>query len=381
MVLACAAVSGPVRSQEPPPQWTVADADALLEVVTGIAGDGLNPADYEPQRLRGAILSQRPGAVAEEIFLRVASDLDGGRDRHAYRPGWRIIDRTIGPAELRVLLTRALSEHMIAEALAGLAPRHPQYRALKAALAAAPPADKARRDALMADLERWRWLPPELGDRYLLVNVPAYEVQLVEAGKIVARHRVIVGKPATPTPQFIAEVTGITFNPSWIVPASIIAESIGRLVTRSPATARLRGYVWTRAAKGGLAVTQKPGPGNALGLVKFEMPNPNTIYLHDTPSKELFDRDARAFSHGCIRLDRPLDLAETLLAGRPDWARPSIDAAVMRGATVTAPLTAHLPIYVVYFTMVPEADGQLTRLHDVYARNASVIAGLKAPHP
>ena len=128
-------------------------------------------------------------------------------------------------------------------------------------------------------------------------------------------------------------------------------------------------------------MTQKPGPGNALGQVKFEMPNPNTIYLHDTPSKELFDRDARAFSHGCIRLDRPLDLAETLLVDRPDWARPSIDAAVMRGATVTAPLTAHLPIYVVYFTMMPEADGQVTRLPDVYARNASVIAALKAPHP
>jgi L,D-transpeptidase YcbB len=271
------------------------------------------------------------------------------------RAGWRIgeNDKAI---DLSARLAAALARNDVDGFYAALRPRSTDYEALRKALLSET--DAKRRALLIRNLERWRWLPLDMGHRYLLVNAAGFEVGLWEDGRRVARWRVIVGKPSTPTPVFSATVTGVTINPWWDVPPSIVAESVGRLTRRSPAEARRRGYVW-----GNGSYRQRPGPGNALGLMKLVMPNPYRVYLHDTPNKALFEQPVRAFSHGCIRVDKALTLAARLL-GRP------VDAEVTRGATVTLPIADPLPVYVTYFTADVSEAGDVEYHGDIYGRDA-----------
>ncbi|QHL90459.1 L,D-transpeptidase family protein [Sphingomonas changnyeongensis] len=220
-------------------------------------------------------------------------------------------------------------------------------------------------------MERWRWLPRDLGARHLLVNVPGFTLDLVEGGRVTARHRVIVGRTQTPTPQFGAEVTGVILNPWWDVPASIVAESVGALIRRNPDGARARGYVWQSDAAGHLRVRQAPGPANSLGLMKLVMPNPFSIFVHDTPAKPLFARPVRALSHGCIRTENPLDLA-AMLTG---LNRDEIDARIAPGETARLPAPP-LPIYIVYLTATAEDGTGIRLLPDIYRRDELVAAQL-----
>lgn len=230
-----------------------------------------------------------------------------------------------------------------------------------------------RRRALLVNLERWRRMPTDLGPRYLLVNIPEAVVRLVVNDRVERVYKVIVGKPTTPTPRFSASVTGVILNPSWIVPDSIIAESVGALVRARPAAARAKGYTWFRTAGGRLRVIQRPGPGNALGQVKLDMPNDYRVYLHDTPSKELFAADRRTFSHGCIRVEDALGLAEYLLDGS-GWNRARIDAAIGTRRTERIALVPALPVHVVYLTAFADPDGTVHLIDDPYNLDAGVSA-------
>ena len=172
-------------------------------------------------------------------------------------------------------------------------------------------------------------------------------------------------------------MTGVIINPSWQVPPSIIAESVGALVRTRPATARARDYVWSYRG-GSLSVTQRPGPQNALGQIKLEMPNPFKVYVHDTPGKALFDEEQRAYSHGCIRTDRPRELAAALL-GMADLA--AIDGLIASGTTVRLALGRPLPIHAVYQTVLAEADGSTPYLRDPYNLDPAVAAELDDQNP
>ena len=251
------------------------------------------------------------------------------------------------------------------------APSHFQYRALHAALARET--DPLRRGKLRLNLERWRQMPTDLGTRYLLVNIPEAVVRLVVDDRVERVHKVIVGKPATPTPRFSTSVTGVILNPTWTVPDSIIAESVGALVRNRPAAARAKGYTWFRTTGGRLRVVQRPGPGNALGEVKFDMPNGYRVYLHDTPAKELFAADQRTFSHGCIRVDDALGLAEYLLDGS-GWDRARIDATIQTRRTERIALAAPLPVHVIYLTAFADPDGTVHLIDDPYNLDAGVSA-------
>lgn len=351
--------------------WTLASAGELAAAIDEAAAHGLDPARYGREALWTALAAGDSGAVdrlAPIAFRRLAADLMAGAAPAEARRAWHLPGPVAQPGLLDALMARALGGEGVQSVLRSLPPSHPQYRALQAALAGAEPGMRAR---IAVNLERWRWMPRELGDRHLFVNVPAFEARLVEDGREVALHRVIVGKVRTPTPQFSALATAVTLNPEWVVPASIQRESINRLLASNPAKARAQGYV--RTATG---VTQLPGPHNQLGQVKLRMPNPFSVYLHDTQAKALFARPVRAFSHGCIRTERPLDLAERLLAGTA-WDRARIDAAVAAGRTVDAELGAPVPVHVVYFTAEVGPDGTL-RLHgDLYGRDAPVAEALR----
>ncbi len=352
--------------------WTLALAGELAAAVDGAAAHGLDPARYDRDALWNAVSAAdlaAIGRIAPAAFGRLAADLAGGAAPAAARRHWHLAGPTLGPQAIAALMARALAGEGVAAVLSALPPSGPEYQALQAALLTAPP---EARERIAVNLERWRWMPRALGERHILVNVPAFEARLVEAGKVVAVHRVIVGKTSTPTPQFSALVTAVTLNPEWVVPASIQRESVSRMMAANPARARAQGYV--RTATG---VTQLPGPHNQLGQVKLRMPNPWSVYLHDTPAKALFDRKVRSFSHGCIRTERPLDLSERLLAGT-EWDRGRIDAAVADGKTVDAVLAAPVPVHIVYFTAEVGADGGL-RLHaDIYGRDQAVAAALRS---
>lgn len=255
-------------------------------------------------------------------------------------------------------------------------PSHFQYLSLRAALDTEH--DITRRRALVASLERWRRLPHELGPRYLLVNIPEFVVRLVDHDEVASIQRVVVGKPSTPTPEFSASVTGVILNPPWVVPDSIVAESVGALVRNQPAAARAKGYAWVRSASGRRQIIQKPGPANALGQVKFDMPNPYRVYLHDTPAKHLFAEDERTFSHGCVRVEDALVLAERLLAGSIAY-RARFDEILQTRKTHRIALDKPIPVHVVYLTAFADADGSIRYLADPYRLDAKVSAQSAVP--
>ena len=360
------------------PAWTVSDAQALLGVIDRVDEEGLNPSDYDPTSLRKAILGGDPTTisfVATRLFDRLAADEIQGRVRGKARVGWFMSSATLDPAHLNDLLTQALAGHQVGEALATLLPTDPEYRALKVALAAVPQSDFVGRNRLRVNLERWRWMPRKLGSRYLLVNTPQFVVDLVDGGNIVARHRVVVGRRASPTPQFATAVTGVILNPSWYVPKSIVAEGIGAMVRHSPEKARALGYIGSKSVTGALQVRQLPGPKNALGQMKLVMPNNFTVYLHDTPSKALFENRMRGLSHGCIRVDKAIDFVTKLLAPVSGWDRTAIDAALAGAPTTKVDLFVPIPIYITYLTARAE-NGAIVLFGDPYGRDAAVIAAL-----
>jgi murein L,D-transpeptidase YcbB/YkuD len=363
----------PVIAPAPAPapitgHWTRQDGEDLLAFVQAIGGEGLNPGDYGPETLRQALTAGGPAldAVATFTFLKVASELSYGHVRGDARIDWHVRDDPQTPAEQQALLDRALSGHDVADTLRSLLPTHPQYAALKAALATTD--DKAMRDKIRLNLDRWRWLPRDLGEKYVIVNVPAYTVSLVESGQTLNRRRAVAGALKTPTPQLNAMITGAIFNPWWEVPTSISHEVAGK-----------KGYVSVPNGDG-VRWRQPPGPRNALGRVKLVMGNPYAIYLHDTNAKKLFDSQARAYSHGCIRTEDAVGFAETLLQGT-DWDRAKIDETLASGKSTQASLAAPIPVYIVYFTVAATSDKGLIAYKDMYGRDGAAVAALNGAPP
>jgi murein L,D-transpeptidase YcbB/YkuD len=348
------------------PKWTKAAARELLAYVDRVHEEGLDPADYDAERLRSALQANDEQAVrtaATDIFLRLSSDLALGHVRGDSRLDWHVIDEDLDGNEQYAMMERAIANGSVHDNLNALLPTHPQYAELKLVLANTK--DRAVRDKVRVNLDRWRWLPRDLGKRYVIVNVPAYTVALVEDGQVLARHKAVVGAPKTATPQLSATATGVIFNPWWEVPTSISKEVRGK-----------KGYVAVKTEGGGVRYRQPPGPGNSLGRMKVVMPNNYAIYLHDTPSKSLFNRTARAFSHGCIRTQDPLTFAQLLLAS-PDWDKAAIDKAIAAGKTVQATGSIPTPVYITYFTAAAARDnaGILT-YQDIYARDGRIVTAL-----
>jgi murein L,D-transpeptidase YcbB/YkuD len=370
------AIQAAALDQEQPPappapaplSWRLNDARELLEYVENIAAEGLSPAAYRPARLAAAIESgdrAQVTPIATEIFLQLATDLSGGQVRGRSRVAWFMPDAGLDEAARQRLLTQVTTRGGVAEALNGLLPTHPQYAGLKRALSSTAADDTARRDLIRTNMERWRWLPRNLGARHVLVNVPAFTAAIIDEGRVTARHRAVVGAVRTPTPQLSATITAVTMNPWWNVPQSIIrTTSFGA------------GYQVTRGANGSVSVRQPPGPRNALGRLKIEMPNPHAIYLHDTPSQALFGRAVRAFSHGCIRTQNVRDFAAHLLQATGEWDRSRIDDAIATGRNQTTRLAQPVPVYIAYFTAAATTDGDIVSYNDLYGRDAPVRVAL-----
>ena len=220
---------------------------------------------------------------------------------------------------------------------------------------------------IAANMERWRWLPRSFGARYIFVNVPAFKLEAYDSGQKVLEMKVIVGQEYEDkaTPVFADSMETVVFRPYWNVPPTIAAKEIfpkgsGYLERENMETYREGGETRVR---------QRPGPKNALGYVKFLFPNDFNIYLHDTPNHELFDKDVRAFSHGCIRLEKPAEMAQWVLG----WPADQVDEAMKNGPdNRSVKIPRKIPVYIVYFTTYLN-NGQLYFGNDLYHRDDQMV--------
>ncbi|WP_051329747.1 L,D-transpeptidase family protein [Niveispirillum irakense] len=233
-----------------------------------------------------------------------------------------------------------------------------------------------RAGQIMMNMERWRWMPRDLGQSYLLVNLAAFGLSMFDHGKVVHEARVVVGTTSTRTPVFSRNMTYMEVNPYWHVPYKIVRDEIMPKVRQDPDYLAKHGYELLP----GNGVRQKPGPQNSLGRIKMMFPNEFDIYLHDTPSKALFNRARRSFSHGCIRVEHPFDVAETILrlTGTTDWDRPKLDAALESGQRTVVRLKRPIPVYISYFTAFVAADGKVNFRSDIYGRDRKLANAMHA---
>jgi murein L,D-transpeptidase YcbB/YkuD len=323
-----------------------------------------------------------------------------GRDVAIGRPGpppAGVGDRKRTPPDFAARLAAVIDEGDFTAWPDDVRPVHAQYAAIQTALAAAAgapaegaaaPPDPARARVLALNLERWRRMPDDLGARYVLVNVPSFHLWVFEGARPVLDSKVIVGKLGDETPIFSADMVNVIFSPYWNIPESIAEGETVPSIIRNPAylaknnievLRRSGGTVekvdpssvdWNNASETSeISLRQRPGPGNALGNIKFLLPNRHNVYLHDTPTHNLFNKDGRALSHGCVRVHQPVELAKYVLAGDSKWTEEAIRKAMNSGDEQAVKLNAPLPVHIVYFTVWAAPDGSVEFLKDVYGRD------------
>jgi murein L,D-transpeptidase YcbB/YkuD len=243
---------------------------------------------------------------------------------------------------------------------------------------------------LLYNIERLRWLPKDLGRKYVFVNQAAYQLQIIDNGREIWRTKVIIGKPLTQTVAFHDQMETVVFNPSWGVPPSIIRKEMLPILRRDPSYLDRLGYRviarngqivrsssinWSAYDKGvPFSIQQPPSDDNALGEIKFLFPNSHSIYFHDTPARSLFDRSARAFSHGCVRVENPRIFAEMLLGLSAGEVAKRIDS----GRSQSAKVKGDIKVHITYFTAWPDQNGKIIYYDDVYGRDARMELAFSA---
>jgi murein L,D-transpeptidase YcbB/YkuD len=246
------------------------------------------------------------------------------------------------------------------------------------------------RKMLLANIERWRWMPRDLGSTHIRINLPEYLVRIIRNGEETFRERVVIGSTGYQTPIFSNRMRTVVINPYWNIPASIAENEILPLVQRDPGylsrngmEALVNGYGgtpvaaseidWSNVDAADVVLRQVPGPGNSLGELKFLFPNRHNVYLHDTPQKYLFNEVNRPFSHGCMRVRNPRRLAEAVLG----WSPERVQEAIAKGGpNQEVPVEPRLPVHVMYFTVWVDADGTVQTFRDVYGHDRKVADAL-----
>ena len=245
---------------------------------------------------------------------------------------------------------------------------------------------------LRVNLERWRWLPDELGEKHIRINIADYQLEAHEGSEISEIHDVVVGKTNRQTPIFSANMTYIVLNPWWVTPSKLAKLDLLPKFKDNPNIIQKLGYQvlnkegvlldattinWGSYSTSNFPfrIRQKPGINNALGKVKFIFPNEHDVYMHDTSSKELFSKTRRDFSSGCIRVKNPVALVEWVLQANLDWPRPRIDLQLETGIETRINLNQKIPVYLLYWTaVVDNITGNVNFIEDIYGRDAKVLA-------
>lgn len=254
-----------------------------------------------------------------------------------------------------------------------------------------------RISTIEANLERWRWLNDNLGETYILVNIANYSLQLVKNGKTIFTSDAIVGRPLRETPVFSSLMTYLVFNPTWTLPPTILNEDVipemiknpnylyekqMKVLTMSGTEVDPSTINWNNAAKTGFPymIRQIPGSTNPLGRIKFMFPNHHNIYIHDTPSRSSFSRNDRNQSSGCIRINKPFELAQLVLENNPGWTQERLQEILDDGEPKTVLLLKPIPVHVIYITAWADEKGITSFGRDVYKRDAALIKALREQH-
>ncbi|SDR32263.1 L,D-transpeptidase family protein [Pseudovibrio sp. Tun.PSC04-5.I4] len=243
---------------------------------------------------------------------------------------------------------------------------------------------------VIANMERWRWMPRDLGETHLRVNIPEFMVRLNMDGFVMYETRIVVGKNSNKTPVFSDKMQHVIVNPYWNVPYSIASKELLPELRANPASYLQKGNYevvyggkivdprrvnWDAVTFRKIRIRQRPGRGNALGKIKFMFPNKHNVYLHDTPSKSLFNRSNRAFSHGCVRVQNPFDFADALMATQSTITGNYIRSLVGK-KQIQVNLQKQIPVHISYFTAFVDEAGKLQRRPDIYGHNQATIDAL-----
>jgi murein L,D-transpeptidase YcbB/YkuD len=352
------------------------------------------PAEASPEVLAAAEVK------LSRAVLKYARHARGGRvDPESIS---RLLDRKPVIFDPKSLLEATAATEKVDAYLRGLHPQHPQFELLRQALVKARASghrDNVSR--LLANLERWRWMPADLGSFYVWDSIPDQMTRVYDKGEVVLAEKIVVGKPTTPTPIFSADMQFVIFHPEWGVPNGIKTNELAPRLRQSSggmwlfggsnASAVLRAnnlrvtyngraidpdsINWANVDIRNYSFVQSAGPSNVLGMVKFRFPNKHDVYMHDTPERNLFGGSTRAFSHGCMRVQNPMRLAEVLLAHDKGWSKGEVQEAERRGADVT--LTTTIPVHVTYFTAVAEPNGDVRYLPDIYGLDGRVASAIE----
>jgi murein L,D-transpeptidase YcbB/YkuD len=295
----------------------------------------------------------------------------------------------------------ALFDDSLAEALKGFQERHglqPNGKVDEATIKALNEPVARQIDRIELNLERLRWLPEKMGEEYVLVNVPGYDLKVMNGKEKALQMRVVVGKEFNSTPIFRDTIEYIVFSPDWSVPMSIATKEILPIVQRDPQYLLANNYKvysswdtrdtvpldpeaidWDSLSEDNFKyrVVQGAGEGNALGSVKFMFPNKMDIYLHDTPASHLFKRNERAFSHGCVRVEKPTELAKYLLRDNNRWSEETIKEAMQQDKPETVKLPRKVPVFITYLTAYADDQGRLNLREDIYGHDSKQLSFLE----
>lgn len=371
-----------------------AKAQAAIATLAASDAGGLDPADYRVAM--PDLQSTDAGAVPPALLrfelalsakvLTYVLDATRGRIDPNRLSGYHDLPRKT--VDLVDALATIAQSSDIATDLASRNPDNVQFRALVAELARQRE-DQGKTAKLRIALEQMRWLPRQLGTRYVFLNQPAFEVSYFNGAGAPLTMRAVVGKPNAQTYFFTDRIKEITYNPYWNVPRSIVINEMLPKLWRNPSYLDRLGYEvsnsrgrevassavdWSAVAaqQTGIEVRQPPGAGNALGRLKIDFPNKHAIYLHDTNQKHLFAREQRALSHGCVRLEHPREMAAALLGTRV----ADIDRKIATEETRTERVPGDIPVYLAYFTAWPDAQGNVRYYKDVYDRDTHVVQAI-----
>jgi murein L,D-transpeptidase YcbB/YkuD len=234
-------------------------------------------------------------------------------------------------------------------------------------------------DIILANMERWRWMPRDLGETYIMVNIPDYTLRVMHDGKQVWKTKVVVGQPGKPTPLLSAEMKYITVNPTWNVPPSIIQNEYLPALQQDPEALERIGLKVEQNRDGTIRIYQPPGDRNALGRIRFNFPNKFLVYQHDTPDKHLFAHDKRAYSHGCMRVQDPLKYGEVMLGLALPHEHYTADRLqkMFGGSEININFPTGIPDHLTYQTAFVDDAGALQIRDDVYGRDAKLISIMK----
>jgi murein L,D-transpeptidase YcbB/YkuD len=403
---------------------TLRDPKVVLETVAGLETPGsylraLHPQHPQFELLRQALLKARAGSGQPEAEAAVHLP-----DGPALKLGMQHPDVRLLRQRLRLAApaaTEDLYDQQVQEAVAefqrknGMRPDGvlgPRTRASLNGADKAAPAFGSEEQRLIVNMERWRWMPEDMGEFHVWDNIPEFQTRVVRNGQVIHQARIIVGRVETQTTIFSANMRYVIFGPEWGVPDSIKVKELlpylrpaavepsffgfgggtvtdTRILEKHNLRVSYNGQPvdasqvdWTQVDIRKYAFIQPSGAGNVLGAVKFRFPNKHDIYMHDTPQRELFDKTVRTFSHGCVRVQNPGRLAEVLLEEDKGWSAARVREMMERGGNNEVTLTKQIPVHITYFTMVASPDGQVHSFGDIYGhdrRVAMALAGRPLP--